>query len=60
MLRVSGFVRGDSGVPEDQTAVHWGDIGDHLEPGDVVTIRVIDRDEPDPPVETEMLPEVDD
>ena len=60
MVTVSGFVRGDSGEPEDQTAVHWGDIGATLNAGDVVTIRLVDADDVDPPVETEMLPPLDD
>ncbi len=59
MLTVSGFVRGDSGEPEDQTAVHWGDIGATLRAGDVVTVRLVDADDADPPVETEMLPSLD-
>jgi hypothetical protein len=60
MLAVTGFVRGDSGEPEDQTAVHWGEIGEALEPGDVVTVRLVDADDVDPPTETEMLPPLDD
>lgn len=59
-LSVSGFVRGESGEPEDQTAVHWGDIGAALEAGDVVTVRVIDGEAPDPSIESEMLPPIDD
>lgn len=59
MLTVSGFVRGESGEPEDQTAVHWGDITAPLVAGDVVTVRLVDADDADPPVETEMLPAYD-
>lgn len=59
MLTVSGFLRDESGEPEDQTAVHWGDIATPLRPGDVIAVRVIEADEPDPPVETEMLPPLD-
>jgi hypothetical protein len=60
MLTVSGFVRGDSGEPEDQTAVHWGDIAATLHAGDVVTIRLVDGDAVDQAIETEMLPPPDD
>ena len=59
MLTVSGFVRGESGEPEDQTAVHWGEIGATLQAGDVVTVRLVDADNVDQPVETEMLPPTD-
>mgnify|MGYP001817405691 FL=1 len=59
-LSVSGFVRGDSGEPEDQTAVHWGDVTLSLGAGDVVTVRLVDADEADLPTETEMLPPIDD
>ena len=59
MLTVSGFVRGESGEPEDQTAVHWGEIGATLQAGDVVTVRLVDADDVDQPVETEMLPPTD-
>ena len=59
MLTVSGFVRGESGEPEDQTAVHWGEISATLQAGDVVTVRLVDADNVDQPVETEMLPPTD-
>ena len=59
MLSVSGFVRGDSGRPEDQTAVHWGDVTVSLGVGDVVTVRLLDAADADPPIETEMLPPLD-
>lgn len=59
MLTVSGFVRGESGEPEDQTAVHWGEIGATLQAGDVVAVRLVDADDVDQPVETEMLPPTD-
>lgn len=59
MLTINGFVRGESGEPEDQTAVHWGDIAAALGPGDVVTVRLVDDEDADPPIETEMLPPLD-
>ena len=42
-------LNGESGEPEDQTAVHRGDIGATLQADDVA-----------PPVATEMLPPLDD
>jgi len=52
-------LNGESGEPEDQTAVHWGEISATLQAGDVVTVRLVDADDVDQPVETEMLPPTD-
>lgn len=48
-LTVSGFL-------SYQTAVHWGNITDRLAVGDTVTIRIVEREQPDPHTVTPLNP----
>ncbi|MEN8145413.1 MAG: hypothetical protein ABFS14_10735 [Gemmatimonadota bacterium] len=53
-LSVSGI------VDEPRAYIHWREVAHCLQPGDTVTIRVVDSDEPDPYVVTPTLPEPED
>lgn len=52
MLSVTGFIRERTSAGVAPTAVHWGDIGQHLVAGDVVTILVDGGGKADPPLVT--------
>jgi hypothetical protein len=54
-LTVSGFLQEATGEPEDQTAVHWGEIGRPVQAGDVLTIQVLESGDYDEPTITAML-----
>lgn len=52
LLSVSGFTT-------DHRAVHWGENIRMLAAGDAVTIRLVERSDPDPFKETPTLPDVE-
>jgi hypothetical protein len=52
-LSVSGF----SGSVEDQRPVHWREAIHPLGPGDVITVRVVDAERPDPGVPIVAVPQ---
>jgi hypothetical protein len=51
-LSVSGF----SGSVEDQQHVHWREGIRPLGPGDVITVRVVDAERPDPAMPSVSAP----
>lgn len=59
-LAATGFPQGETNEPEDQTAIHRGEIGRPLNAGDVLTIELLESDQSDEPTVTRMLPEIDD
>ena len=47
-----------TGITSAHQSVHWKGIADTISVGDVITIRVIDTDSPDPPTARPTLPDL--